>query len=85
MIPEIDVTVYQITRHANEYTLPHQSHTTRNHRPAALPERVVLTGGGSRTFPIIQRPSPVESTWQEGSQKVRVNPALLDVCVTSIN
>ena len=29
MISEIDVTVYRIRRHANEYTLPDQSHTTR--------------------------------------------------------
>jgi len=30
MISEIGVTVYQIMRHATEYTLPDRSHTTRN-------------------------------------------------------
>jgi hypothetical protein len=76
MISEIDVIVYQIMRHASEYTLPDRSHTTRNQRQAALLGRVVLAGSGNRTVSILQLPRTVESTWQEGPPKVRLSPAL---------
>jgi len=85
MITETDVTVCQIMRHATEYTLPDRLHTTRNQRPAASPGHVVLAGSGNRTVPIIHRPPPVESIWQEGSPKVRVDPALPKASVASVS
>lgn len=84
MISEIDDTMYQIMRHATEYTLPERSHTTLNQRPASSPGQVAQAGGRNRTVKIIQCPPPVESTCQEGSPKVRGNRALLSVCVASI-